>query len=144
MFPVMTAYKDNSDTTCVADVVQQAGGIPYQVGNLTSAVQLISEQHPAIVIIGETFDGSNVLNVIPVFKHLQKNIKIILLADNATEGFLRQARNAGIFYHALEPHDAEDCQELKLALECARQASEQKSPALWQKLAPLFGAGHAA
>ncbi|MDY0189937.1 MAG: response regulator receiver protein, partial [Desulfuromonas sp.] len=93
---------------------------------------------------GESFDNSNVLDVIPVFKHLQKNMKIILLADNATEGFLRQARAAGIFYHALEPNDAEDCQELKLALECAKQASEQKSSTLWKKLAPLFGAGHAA
>ena len=140
MFPVMTAYKDNSDKTCLADVVQCAGGIPYQVSNLTSAVQLIREQHPAVLIIGEMFDSSNILDVIPIFKHLQKNIKIILLADDATEGFLRQARAAGIFYHALEPHDAEDCQELKLALECAKEASEHKSSALWSKLTPLFGA----
>ena len=145
MFPVMTAYKGSSATTSmVNDVVQQAGGIPYQVSNLMGAVQLLSEQHPAVLIIGESFDNSNVLDVIPVFKHLQKNMKIILLADNATEGFLRQARAAGIFYHALEPNDAEDCQELKLALECAKQASEQKSSTLWKKLAPLFGAGHAA
>ena len=140
MFPVMTAYKDNSKATHLSDVVQQAGGIPYQVSNLTSAVQLISEQHPAILIVGETFDGSNVLDVIPIFKHLQKNMKIILLADNATEGFLRQARSAGIFYHALEPRDAEDCQELKLALECAKEASLEKSPSWLGRLAPLFGA----
>jgi len=145
MFPVMTAYKGSSATTSrLNDVVQQAGGIPYQVSNLMGAVQLLSEQKPAVLIIGESFENSNVLDVIPVFKHLQKNMKIILLADNATEGFLRQARAAGIFYHALEPHDAEDCQELKLALECAKQASEAKSPALWKKLAPLFGAEHAA
>jgi len=140
MFPVMSAYKENSKTTSLAAVVQKAGGIPYQVSSLTSAVQLIKEQHPAVLIIGETFDGSNVLDVIPIFKHLQKNMKIILLADNATEGFLRQARSAGIFYHALEPRDAEDCQELQLALECAKQASLEKSPSWLGRLAPLLGA----
>ena len=145
MFPVMTAYKSEKENTASAlldKVIQQAGGIPYQVSNLTAAVQLLKEQHPAILIIGERFDGSNILDVLPIFKHLQKNIKIILLADDATEGFLRQARAAGIFYHALEPQDKEDCQELKLALECAKEASEEKTPAIWKRLAPLFRAHH--
>ncbi|WP_155809167.1 hypothetical protein [Desulfuromonas acetoxidans] len=53
---------------------------------------------------------------------------------------LASGTTAGIFYHAIEPHDEDDCRELQLALECAREASEKQGKSLWKKLASVFGA----
>lgn len=143
MFPVMIAYNtehEKSSSSLLHDAVRQADCTPYQVNSLSESIEVLRQQKPAILIVGATFDGSNVLDVIPIFRHLQKDIKIILLADSASEGFLRQARAAGIFYHALEPRDAEDSQELQLALQCAKEASLKRSQGVWQRLTPMFGA----
>lgn len=156
MFPVMIAYNGTegttagamADTTALAqgsqllsEALRQADCQALGVSTLSEAVRLLREQQPAVLIVGQSFDGSNVLDVIPVFRHLQKNLKIILLADDASEGFLRQARAAGIFYHALQPRDAEDVEELQLVLHCAKEASQRKRAGLWQKLVPSFAAG---
>lgn len=141
MFPVMVAYSTEHDTSSLLhDAVRHADCTPYQVNSVTESLEVLRQQKPAILIVGVTFDGSNILDVIPIFRHLQKDIKIILLADSASEGFLRQARAAGIFYHALEPRDVEDSEELQLALQCAKEASLKKTQGIWQRLTPMFGA----
>lgn len=142
MFTVITAY--SAATQKVQDhlhkVIVDAGCTPVNVDNLNDTVEVLREQQPGVLIVGQQFDSSNVLELIPIFKHLQRDLKIILLADSASEGFLRQARAAGIFYHALEPDDVEDCQELQLALQCAREAIEKKRATFWQRLAPIVRA----
>lgn len=141
MFPVIIAYnsRNESGSTAVADVVNQAGGTVYQATKLSDTIKVFKEKKPQVLIVGDTFDNSSVLDVIPIFKHLQKNLKIILLSDNCDETFLGQARAAGIFYHALELHDVEDSKELQLVLECAKEASEKSAVSLWGKLSPLVG-----
>lgn len=140
MATVLIAYESATDHQVLHEVVQQAGCSPQEVTDLAGAINVLREAQAPILILGESFDGSNALDVIPIFRYLQKEIKIILLSDSASMGFLRQARAAGIFYHALEPHDEEDCQELKLALECARESSAKKR-SIWKSLAPMFGPG---
>lgn len=140
MLPVIIAYPPSAENTTLTQCVEQAGCIAKPVTTLAETIEILREEPTAIMLLGKTFEGSCALDVIPIFRYLQKNLKIILLADDATVGFLRQARAAGIFYHAMEPHDEEDCQELQLALECAREACEKQSKSLWKKLAPVFGA----
>lgn len=139
MLPVIIAYQSPAETDALMQCVDKAGCVAKPVATLNEAIDVLREEEAAIMLLGKTFDGSCVLDVIPIFRYLQKHLKIILLADDAQMGFLRQARAAGIFYHAMEPHDEEDCQELQLALECAREAYEKQEKSLWKKLAPMFG-----
>nr|WP_320115858.1 response regulator receiver protein [uncultured Desulfuromonas sp.] len=139
MLPVIIAYQSPAETDALMKCVEQAGCIAKPVATLNEAIDVLREEEAAIMLLGKTFEGSCALDVIPIFRYLHKHLKIILLADDATVGFLRQARAAGIFYHAMEPHDEEDCQELQLALECAREACEKQEKSLWKKLAPMFG-----
>lgn len=138
MLPVVIAYENSVDQQTLKNVIEQAGCTPRTVDDLIGAINVLREAQAPILIMGESFDGNNALDIIPIFRHLQKDLKIVLLADSASMGFLRQARTLGIFYHALEPHDEEDCQEIQLALQCARDTSEKKhSP--WKELLPTFG-----
>ena len=139
MSAVIIAYKSATAQQAVEDVVEQTGCTARSVHDLAGAINVLREERAPILIMGESFDGSNALDVIPIFRYLQKDLKIVLLADSATMGFLRQARAAGIFYHALEPQDEEDCRELQLVLQCAKDASEKKR-SLWKSLVPTFGA----
>jgi DNA-binding NtrC family response regulator len=139
MLPVIIAYQSPAESAALQQCVEQVGCSAKPVATLAEAIEVLREEDAAVMLLGKTFEGSCVLDVIPIFRYLQKNLKIILLADDATMGFLRQARAAGIFYHAMEPHDEEDCQELKLALECAREACEKQEKSVWKKLAPMFG-----
>lgn len=142
MFSVITAY--NAATAeaqkQLEQVIINAGCAPINVTTLSETVAVLREKQPTLLIVGQEFDNGSMLELIPIFKHLQRDLKIILLADSASEGFLRQARAAGIFYHALEPNDAEDCQELQLVLECAKEAIAKKRAPFWQRLAPALRA----
>ncbi len=138
MLPVIIAYQANTEIDALKQCVAQAGCVAKPVTTLNEVIDVLRKEDAAIMLLGKTFEGSNALDVIPIFRYLHKQLKIILLADNATVGFLRQARAAGIFYHAMEPHDEEDCHELQLALECAREACEKQGKRFWKKLAPAF------
>ena len=139
MLSVIIAYQSPAESAALKQCVEQAGCLAKSVSTLNEAIDALREEDAAIMLLGKTFEGSCALDVIPIFRYLQKHLKIILLADDATVGFLRQARAAGIFYHAMEPHDEEDCHEVQLALECAREACEKQGKSLWKKLAPMFG-----
>nr|WP_320114773.1 response regulator receiver protein [uncultured Desulfuromonas sp.] len=140
MLPVIIAYQSPAESAALKQCVEQAGCIAKPVATLNGAIEVLRQEDRAIMLLGKSFEGRNALDVIPIFRYLHKQLKIILLADDATVGFLRQARAAGIFYHAMEPHDKEDCHELQLALECAREACEKQEKSLWKKLTPVFGA----
>ncbi len=142
MLPVIIAYQSPAENDALLRCVEQAGCLAKPVTTLNEAIDALREEDAAIMLLGKTSEGSCVLDVIPIFRYLQKHLKIILLADDAPMGFLRQARAAGIFYHAMEPHDEEDCHELQLALECAREACEKQGKSIWKKLAPMFGGAH--
>ena len=137
---VLIAHPTGAKNTLLQTIVDNAGCDPKQVQTFSDAIDILREDQAPILLLSENFDRGQVLELIPVFKHLRKGLKIILLADTTSVGFLRQARAAGIFYHALPPQDSDDGQELKLVLECAREASEKQKSPVWSRIAPLFGA----
>lgn len=140
MLSVITAYNATTPEAKkqLEQVIINAGCAPINVTTLSEAVAQLREKQPALLVVGQEFEHGSIVELIPIFKHLQRDLKIILLADSASEGFLRQARAEGIFYHALEPTDEEDCQELKLVLECAKEAIAKKRAPFWQRLSPAL------
>ena len=137
---VLIAHPIGAENTLLKTIVDNAGCDPKQVQTFSDAIDALREDQAPILLLSEDFDRGQVLDLIPVFKHLRKGLKIILLADTTSVGFLRQARAAGIFYHALPPQDEEDGHELQLVLECALEASEKQSKPVWSRIAPIFGA----
>lgn len=137
---VLIAHPTGAETALLQTIVDNAGCDPKQVQTFSDAIDALRDDQAPILLLSEKFDHGQVLDLIPIFKHLRKGVKIILLADTTSVGFLRQARAAGIFYHALPVEDEQDAHELQLVLECAREASEKQSKPVWSRIAPIFGA----
>ncbi len=136
---VLIAHKTGTNSHILRNIVINAGCQPKSVETFSAAIDALQESKASILLLDEQFDHGQVLELIPVFKHLHKGIKIILLADTTSVSFLRKARAVGIFYHALQPQSSEDCHELQLALECAQEALQKKEPNFWKNLVPTFG-----
>ncbi|MDY0397736.1 MAG: response regulator receiver protein [Desulfuromonas thiophila] len=126
-------------------LVSQTGGRPLGVANLAEAVSALRNCNQPIVLLSEHFDRSSALEMIRLLRQCNRRVRIILLADTDNVSFLRQARSAGIFYHALEPRSEEDLAELKLALHSAveqcheQQQTEQREHRLWRHLTTALG-----
>jgi DNA-binding NtrC family response regulator len=105
------------------------------VSDTTQAVNALREHDMPIMLLSQEFDGSDALEQIHLFKQVNKRVKIILLADTDSVSYLRKARSAGIFYHALEPKTEEDIEELGMALHAAVEASTRQERSLLGKIA---------
>jgi DNA-binding NtrC family response regulator len=133
---ITTIIASNSqDIATLQRIVSNARINSDIVSDTTQAVHALREHDMPIMLLSQEFDGSDALDQIHLFKQVNKRVKIILLADTDSVTYLRKARSAGIFYHALEPKTDEDMQELTMALESAREACEKQERSLLGKIA---------
>jgi DNA-binding NtrC family response regulator len=72
-----------------------------------------------VAIIDTAFLGPRAGDLVALLKRCNPRLCIILLTGNTTDSLLRNVRREGIFYHALEPTDAEDYREIREAVRCA-------------------------
>ncbi len=128
---------NRTDSATLQRIVNSAGCNSDITTDVTQAVHALREHKIPVMILGDEFDGSDTLELISLFKQVNKRVKIILLADTDSVTFLRKARSAGIFYHALELETDEDISELTLALEAARDASLKQQSGILSKIAQV-------
>jgi len=84
------------------------------------AIAKIVQKHEPIVILGDSFEEKIAsVDVIALMRRCNKNLRIILVSDDSSLETLRRVREDGIFYHALRPHNQQDNEELRSAVECA-------------------------
>ena len=84
------------------------------------AIAKIVQKHEPIVILGDSFEEKIAsVDVIALMRKCNKNLRIILVSDDSSLETLRRVREDGIFYHALRPHNQQDNEELRSAVECA-------------------------
>ena len=131
---------NNSDTPTLQRIVDNARLNSDFVSDTTQAVHALREHAMPIMLLSDTFDNKDTLEQISLFKQVNKKVRVILLADTDSVSYLRKARSAGIFYHALEPRTEEDIQELALALESAREACEMQQHGLLGRIARVMPA----
>src|SRR6056297_622713 len=132
MFNTIIA-SNSTDIASLQRIVSNARINSDIVSDTTQAVHALREHDMPIMLLSQEFDGSDALDQIHLFKQVNKRVKIILLADTDSVSYLRKARSAGIFYHALEPKTEEDMQELGMALESACEACEKQQHSLLGK-----------
>ena len=84
------------------------------------AIAKIVQKHEPIVILGDSFEEKIAsVDVIALMRKCNKDLRIILVSDDSSLETLRRVREDGIFYHALRPHNQQDNEELRSAVECA-------------------------
>lgn len=117
---ILIADRDTDTRRLLADVLCKAG---YKVRTTDSAADVLSDilrKNAHVILMGSDFDERiAVADLVPVLKKCDRNLTIILVTDETSLPVVRKIRREGIFYHALRPVNADDGDEIRLAVECA-------------------------
>jgi DNA-binding NtrC family response regulator len=123
---ILVADSDSESRQQVAEAFRDAG---YQVETTDSAVHVfctVLEKHIPVVLLGSGFDKKIALpDLVRLLKKCNRQLTIILVSDDEALPIVRTIRQEGIFYHALKPSNAQDTDEIRLAVECAFNKSEK-------------------
>jgi len=126
---------DNPQNSALLQEALQTGGYAHEATrDISALVNALQEHQGGTVLLGASFSGMDALNVIPVLKQMAKKACVILVAEAVSVAYERQAREQGIFYHALPPQTSDDVKELQLVLSSAAAKQQQAQPRLWQRL----------
>lgn len=79
-----------------------------------------------VVLLSKEFDELPAAEFIPLLKQCNRDLTIILVADELSLPLTRKARREGIFYHALKPCDAQDVDEIRQVVQCAFNSIQSK------------------
>lgn len=113
----------SSDNTARKNLSQFFEHSHFEVTSTPSAAYAIAkivQGNKPIIIVGDTFEEQiSAAQVIALLHRVDKNLKIVLISDDTSLETLRQIREEGIYYHALQPRTIEDNQELLTVIQYA-------------------------
>lgn len=116
---LLVAGKDKALCERIAGIF---AGSEYRVTVTSSASEAaadVLEGTARVVLIGDELDGCRAGEIVPLLKKCNPDLGIILVSGDAPVPLLRKLRREGIFYHALQPTDADGVEELREAVRCA-------------------------
>jgi len=118
---LLIADKDLDCRKQMAEMFIQAGYNVIVTNSAANALDGILKKTAQVVLLGSGFDDLTAADLIPLLKKCNRDVSIILLANDASLPLLRKLRNEGIFYHALKPVNGEDREEIRQVVQCAFQ-----------------------
>lgn len=118
---ILIAEENRESRKIMADLCIEAG---YSVTVTTTAAGVINgilKKTAGVLLLGSSFDELTAGELIPLLKKCCRNLKIILVSNDASLPVIRRLRSEGIFYHLLNPVMPEDREEFKQVVACAFQ-----------------------
>lgn len=119
MLGLLIADGDIESRTQMAQLFVEAGYNVTVTSSAANAVYGILKNTAQVVLLSNEFDEFTASDLIPILKKCNRNLTIILVADELSLPLVRKARREGIFYHALRPVKPEDRDEIRQAVRCA-------------------------
>lgn len=119
MSGLLIADNDIHSRARLAQLFVSSGYDVTATGSLVQALYGILKKTAQVVLLSSEFDELSAAELIPLMKKCNRNLAIILIADEISLPLIRKARRAGIFYHALKPERPEDREEICQAVRCA-------------------------
>lgn len=119
MFGLLIADEDLESRRQIADLFIEAG---YQVtvtNSAANAIYGVLKKTAQVVLISNQFDDLTAVDLIPLLKHCDRDLTIILIGSEDSLPSIRKARKEGIFYHALKPVRPDDGEEIRQVVKCA-------------------------
>ena len=102
-------------------------GMGYRVEMTKMVSEMIREvrkNNLHVVLLDDEIEGIEACDLVPLLKKINDKIQIIAISSEASLGFVKRLRGAGIFYQAMKPVDLE---EIKSAVECAFEKIEREN-----------------
>ena len=116
---LLIADKDKDAREILASQLIKAGYNVTVTDSVAHALNGILKKTAEVAVIGSEFDNFTAADLIPLLRQCNRDLTIILVADEIPLSLIRRVRKEGIFYHALKPVKAEDRDEICQAVECA-------------------------
>ena len=80
-----------------------------------------------VLLLGTELDEFTSAELVPLLKRCNRDLMIILVADDTPLPLMRKVRKEGIFYHALRPVEAEGKEEIRQVVKCAIESLSKAS-----------------
>ena len=102
-------------------------GIGYRVEMTKMVSEMIRKLRNGktnVVLLDDEIEGIKACDLVSLFKKINDKIQVIVVSSEASLGFVKRLRGAGIFYQAMKPVDLE---EIKSVVECAFEKIEREN-----------------
>ena len=119
---LLIADKNVETRKQMANLLIKAGYDVMVTDSAVNAIHGVLKKTAQVVLLGTALDEFTSVELIPLLKQCNRNLMIILIADDAPLAMIRKVRTEGIFYHALRPAEPEDEEEIKQVVKCAMES----------------------
>ncbi len=113
---LLIAYQDDLWTRSLNTFFQGMGYRVETARAMSEMIRRIRKGNIHVILIDDEIEGVKVCDVVPLLKHINPRIQIIVISSEESIGLVKRLRGAGIFYQAMKPIDLG---EVKSAVECA-------------------------
>jgi DNA-binding NtrC family response regulator len=121
MLGLLIADKNMENRKQIANLLIKAGYDVMVTDSAVKAIHGVLKKTTQVILLGSALDDLSSVELIPLLKQCNRNLMIILIADDAPLPMIRKARTEGIFYHALRPAEPEDEEEIRQVVKCAME-----------------------
>jgi DNA-binding NtrC family response regulator len=127
MVSLLIADKDAATRKRMADVFIEAGYDVTVTDSAAKAIDGVLKKTAQVLLLGTQLSEVDTALLVPLLKKCNRNLMIILIADDTPLPMIRKVRKEGIFYHALRPEEPEDEEEIRQAVKYAMQSLTRSS-----------------
>jgi DNA-binding NtrC family response regulator len=119
MLRLLVADKDMNARKQIASILIEAGHDVMVTDSAMKAMQNVINNNVQILLLGSELEEMNSAELLPMLKHCNRKLAIILVADETPLALMRKVRKLGIFYHALRPFESEGREEIRQVVKYA-------------------------
>lgn len=116
---LLIADKDAGTRRKMANLLIEAGYDVMVTDSAAKTIYGVLNKTAEVVLLGTALDEFTPAELVPLLKKCNRDLMIILVADDTPLSLMRKVRQEGIFYHALRPVEPKDDEEIRQAVKCA-------------------------
>ncbi len=119
MNSLLIADKDIEPWQQTADLLVEAGYNVMVTSSALKAIVNVLKRTAQVLLLGKEVGKFSSAELVPLLKKCNRNLIIILVADDMPLPLIRKIRKEGIFYHTLRPVGPEGQEEIRQVVKCA-------------------------
>lgn len=116
---LLIADKDAGTRRKMANLLIEAGYDVMVTDSAAKTIYGVLNKTAEVVLLGTALGEFTPAELVPLLKKCNRDLMIILVADDTPLSLMRKVRQEGIFYHALRPVEPKDDEEIRQAVKCA-------------------------
>jgi len=106
----------------MANLLIDAGYDVMVTDSAAKTIHGVLNKTAQVVLLGTALDEFTSAELVPLLKKCNRDLMIILIADDTPLPLMRKVRQEGIFYHALRPVEPKDDEEIRQVVKYAMKS----------------------